>query len=172
MCDVIFSARSFHTATLLRSGEVLVAGGTGPTATAELYDPARGKWSSTASPNTARYYHTATRLRNGSVLVAGGFAGGIAVLTSRIVSTVAFSSHDRHSRRQVSQPTPRRRPSPLPRPFRGPDSVVATRIGNPLCILFRVVRRRGPWPSEQMLPTPRPVCRCRWQSRSYSPQSR
>ena len=72
-----------HTATLLPSDEVLVAGGNDPpTATAELYDPASGTWSQTASLNTARDYHTATRLADGSVLVAGGFGGGITVLAS------------------------------------------------------------------------------------------
>jgi N-acetylneuraminic acid mutarotase len=74
------TARWFHTATLLRSGKVLVAGGeinvgfgTGKTATAELYDPVTGAWHATGSLHTARFQHTATLLRNGKVLVAGGF---------------------------------------------------------------------------------------------------
>src|SRR5881398_2910371 len=41
------TARSAHTATLLQSGKVLVAGGSG--ATAELYDPSSNTWSSTGS---------------------------------------------------------------------------------------------------------------------------
>ncbi len=73
------TARGFHTATLLPSGKVLVAGGvdssSAPLASAELYDPATGTWAATGSLATARYFHTATLLSNGKVLVAGG-AGG------------------------------------------------------------------------------------------------
>src|SRR5581483_10536088 len=61
------SARYAHTATLLSSGTVLVAGGeddTGPLASAELYDAATGSWAFTGSLNTARQLHTATLLPN------------------------------------------------------------------------------------------------------------
>jgi len=61
-----------HTATLLTSGKVLVAGGHRPltsppvnapvTATAEIYDPSAGTWSTTGSMNTPRTGHTATLL--------------------------------------------------------------------------------------------------------------
>jgi len=67
--------RRWHTATLLDTGQVLVAGGQGgPGAlvSAELYDPASGAWSSTGNLHAGRYHHTATRLGNGQVLVAGG----------------------------------------------------------------------------------------------------
>jgi hypothetical protein len=69
------TARDLHTATLLPSGQVLVAGGVGNSGSLseELYDPASGSWSSTGSLATARYYHTATLLPSGLVLVAGGF---------------------------------------------------------------------------------------------------
>jgi uncharacterized delta-60 repeat protein len=75
-----------HTATLLPSGRVLVAGGFGnglgppydtrPLSDAELYNPASGTWTLTGSLNTARCGHTATLLPNGQVLAAGGYAYG------------------------------------------------------------------------------------------------
>jgi hypothetical protein len=70
-------ARTFHTATLLPSGEVLVAGGGDEDSTAEVYDPATGAFSITGGMEIGRSGHTATLLPNGSVLVAGGgiFAG-------------------------------------------------------------------------------------------------
>ena len=68
------TARHQHTATLLRNGQVLVAGGfKGSTlGSSESYDPALGKWSTTAALNTARGEHSATLLQDGRVLVVGG----------------------------------------------------------------------------------------------------
>ena len=70
------NARQIHTATRLSDGRVLVAGGVttggGPTATAELYDPSTGTWSSAASMHVARSRHVAVPLNDGRVLVAGG----------------------------------------------------------------------------------------------------
>lgn len=70
------TARTHHTATLLQTGEVLVAGGafggTPTLTTAELFNPATGTWTSTGSMTTQRVYQTATLLTNGQVLVAGG----------------------------------------------------------------------------------------------------
>ncbi len=76
-------SRFRHQAVLLSSGKVLVAAGaksgtddtaagSTDTASAELYDAASGKWSTTASLALARRWHTATLLPSGSVLVAGG----------------------------------------------------------------------------------------------------
>lgn len=58
-----------HTATLLKSGKVLVAGNGGR---ASLYDPASGAWLPTGSLATPRTYHTATLLLSGKVLLTGG----------------------------------------------------------------------------------------------------
>jgi len=72
-----------HTATLLRSGKVLVVGGfhrpSEFLSSAELYDPATGTWIVTRSLSTARVEHTATLPEDGTVLVAGTlFNGGTA----------------------------------------------------------------------------------------------
>jgi hypothetical protein len=62
--------RLLHTATLLPSGKVLVAGGF--YRTVELYDPAAGTWARTGDPLVSRRYHTMTALADGRVLLAGG----------------------------------------------------------------------------------------------------
>jgi hypothetical protein len=74
------ASRAYHTASLLPSGKVLIAGGTIPIAggsisTAEIYDPTINSFSQTGSMAMGRYYHTATLLGNGKVLLAGGNAG-------------------------------------------------------------------------------------------------
>ena len=75
------TGRASHTATLLNSGRVLVTGGFyvptdlspgGTNATADLFDPAKGVFTSTGSMETARSRHTATLRNDGTVLVAGG----------------------------------------------------------------------------------------------------
>jgi len=90
-------ARRFHTATLLPSGKVLVAGGERTnlqiaTATAELYDPTTESWTLTGPMNTGRVYHAACLLPNGKVLVTGGEyrqASGQRFKTSEIFDPVA-----------------------------------------------------------------------------------
>src|SRR5437762_3049077 len=71
----LVTARAAHSATPLRDGRILVAGGCclqpGHLASAEIYDPTSGTWTSTGSMGTARANHTATPLPDGRVLVAG-----------------------------------------------------------------------------------------------------
>src|SRR5712691_11822475 len=65
------TGRRFHTATLLPSGKVLVAAGFDNNAnldglvSAEIYDPATGKWTLTGNLNAGRYSQTATLLGSG-----------------------------------------------------------------------------------------------------------
>src|SRR5262249_25592173 len=72
--------RIFHTATLLPSGKVLIAGGYNwpPISfnSAELYDPATETWTYVGTLNVAHDEHTATLLPNGQVLVDGGVDWG------------------------------------------------------------------------------------------------
>ncbi len=70
------TARGIQTATLLRDGRVLVAGGNTATPSAELFDPASETWQPTGPMVVARETHTATLLEDGRVLVLGGFSGG------------------------------------------------------------------------------------------------
>ncbi|HUO03759.1 MAG TPA: kelch repeat-containing protein [Candidatus Binataceae bacterium] len=71
------SMRAGYTATTLKNGKVLIAGGIDAAVnildTAEIYDPANGKFSPVANTMTDhRVLHTATLLLNGKVLIAGG----------------------------------------------------------------------------------------------------
>lgn len=81
--------RHSHTATLLRDGRVLVAGGDngdGAITNAEIYDPAANSWTTTASIGNEmirpRLKHTAPLLPNGKVLVIGGVIAGTAMDTA------------------------------------------------------------------------------------------
>ena len=73
--DSVSYARREHTATLLSTGKVLLAGGIGfnLTARSELYDPATRIWSLTGAMTKSRRNHSATLLPDGRVLAAGGF---------------------------------------------------------------------------------------------------
>jgi hypothetical protein len=74
--------RTAHTATLLQSGKVLVAGGDAcmfdqyygdcPLSSAEVYDAGAGTFAATGKMSVTRVFHTATLLISGKVLVPGG----------------------------------------------------------------------------------------------------
>jgi hypothetical protein len=80
-------ARDGNTATLLKDGRVLVAGGTNGTialASAEIYDPGTGTFITTTSMSHARTSAVATLLADGRVLIAGGATGSPASASAEI----------------------------------------------------------------------------------------
>lgn len=90
------SARGYFNAVALGDGRVLVTGGmsTGefpnPTieASAEIYDPATGRFTSTAPMRVARYKHGMALLQDGRALIVGGQTGG--AYGERLASTELF----------------------------------------------------------------------------------
>lgn len=93
--------RSGHRAALLDDGKVLVVGGGANTAfgpcgsvpnctvanalaSAEIYDPATGQWTSTAPMAQARLSFTLTRLTSGELLAVGGASGIESLKTAEI----------------------------------------------------------------------------------------
>jgi hypothetical protein len=98
------SPRVWHTLTLLPDGTVLTAGGetdsctnnvcrfAGSVASAELYDPTSGAFSSTGSMIVSREQHTATVLNDGRVLIAGGTSyGGIGVFNGSTATAELYT---------------------------------------------------------------------------------
>lgn len=94
------AARASHTATLLPTGKVLIAGGFAgsgsertPYSSVELYDPATGAFTLRAEMTTGRSGHTATLLRDGTVLIAGGWGGAGPLRTAELYdpATAAFT---------------------------------------------------------------------------------
>ena len=81
-------SRQGYTVTLLRSGEVLLAGGKIldlVVTTTELLDPITGALSATGGLGTERVGHTATLLKDGRVLITGGTdAKGKALATAEL----------------------------------------------------------------------------------------
>src|SRR5437763_4374804 len=75
------AARARHTATLLNSGQVLIAGGD-DAGTAEIFDPATESFSSALLAMAApRIGHTATLFSDDSVLLAGGNTNSMELFT-------------------------------------------------------------------------------------------
>lgn len=68
------TARDYHTAVRLKTGKVLVIGGSAGTS-CELYDPIKGTWTNAASTNATRDLNGTTLLSDGKVLVTGGAVG-------------------------------------------------------------------------------------------------
>jgi Galactose oxidase, central domain len=73
--------REGHTATMLRDGRVLIAGGSPngvqTTGSAEIYDPSSGTFRRTGHLHQPRVAHVAALLGTGKVLIAGGGRGGM-----------------------------------------------------------------------------------------------
>jgi TonB family protein len=73
----MLAARRYHSATLLKDGTVLIAGGEAggkALASAEIFDPSTGRFSPTGSMHEARRSQVAALLPDGRVLVCGGAA--------------------------------------------------------------------------------------------------
>jgi len=76
------SGRSGHAAALLADGKVLVSGGMSKYSnsavldTAEIYDPATGKFTATGAMKAKRRWHRSITLASGKVLIVGGDMSG------------------------------------------------------------------------------------------------
>jgi N-acetylneuraminic acid mutarotase len=69
--------RAWQTATLLRNGMVLIAGGLGAGSGCVLFDPHTNRWRVAAALHIARFAQSATLLADGRVLIAGGLSGDL-----------------------------------------------------------------------------------------------
>lgn len=77
------ASRAAHTATALRDGRVLIAGGfvqKGAATGAEVYEPDARRFAPLPPMITTRHSHTATLLADGRVLIAGGYGERTATL--------------------------------------------------------------------------------------------
>jgi hypothetical protein len=91
------TARSFHTATLLLDGRVLIAGGNdfNPDAAAsstEIYDRVKQTFTPSGNMTAARSGHTATLLSDGRVLIVVG--DSIGSVRGFVVESFVHQSHN------------------------------------------------------------------------------
>jgi len=122
------TARMGHTATLLPSGKVLVSGGctepnssgfykcTKSTSQAELYDPARGKWSTTGPMAFSRTVHSATLIPAGPPSACAPNCGKVLVVGNSLetfngFTTVAAELYDSNSGTWAQTGTPPEQPA-------------------------------------------------------------
>ena len=95
IAGTLLSARTGHTATLLKDGRVLVTGGTTNSLVStdiELFDPSTGSSTLVAQMAEPRRGHVAALLQSGSVLIAGGYTSGDVVLQSAFIFDPATNS--------------------------------------------------------------------------------
>ena len=96
----LVTPRRLHQAVLMADGRVLIAGGLNgtipvgwdelPLSSAEVFDPATGMWSATASMSSVRYHFAMALLPDGRVLVAGGMIdGGPRLASSEVYDPVS-----------------------------------------------------------------------------------
>jgi hypothetical protein len=108
--------RRGHTATRIRTGDVVVLGGIGPgrepLRSGEIYRSATGIWERLPDMEIPRYGHTATLLWTGDVLVVGGIthSSGCVTDSSEILDTQTLLFSDAA-------------PTPVPRAFHTATSV-------------------------------------------------
>src|SRR5208282_5226685 len=94
------TSRYQHSATILNTGQILVAGGVNcPTpgsctylSSAELYSPATSAFNYTGGPMATARSAPAVLLNNGNVLVAGGYACDNSGNCSSLISAEIFDS--------------------------------------------------------------------------------
>jgi N-acetylneuraminic acid mutarotase len=77
-------ARSGYVINRLPDGRVLIAGGIGGGASAEIYDPSSRSWTRTADMTAARSRSASVALADGRILVAGGRNQGLSLASAEI----------------------------------------------------------------------------------------